>query len=116
MEAANRPGRKSQELKQMKPFEDLFHTVLHSQSPTNDVKLAMVQRSYGLSVAGLTAALDTQNAIVKRMKSTATLQGDASTDGIDSTILDAVLHKQKRLQPECQWVDKRCSPRPCICS
>ena len=47
LEAANRPGRKSQELKQMKTFDDLFHTVLHSLSPVNDVELAQVQRSYG---------------------------------------------------------------------
>ena len=104
LEAANRPGRKSQELKQMKAFDELFHTVLHSLSPTNDVKLSMVQRSYGLSGAGLIAALDMQDAIMKHMKSTASLQSDGSTDGIDLSILDAVVGNLQR-QPQCQWVE-----------
>ena len=56
----------------------------------------MVQRCYGLSGAGLTAAFDMQNAIMKHMKSTVSLQCDVSTDDIDPTILDAVLGNQPR--------------------
>ena len=63
LEAANTPGRKSQELKQVKAFDELFHTVLHNSSPNNDVKLAEVHRSYGSSSAALAAALDMQAAI-----------------------------------------------------
>ena len=47
LQAAQRPGRKSQEVKQMKAFDDLFHAELHSLSPSNDAKLQEVQRSYG---------------------------------------------------------------------
>ena len=105
LEAAKRPGRKSQELKQMKTFDDLFHTVLHSPSPENDVALAQVQRSYGSSLAGLTAALDMQDAIMKHLKRTATMQGDMPVDDIDSIIPEAVLHNLQQQQPECQWID-----------
>ena len=105
LEAANRPGRKSHEQKQMKAFDELFHTVLHNSSPKNDVKLAEVQRSYGSSSAVLAAALDMQAAIMKHMKRSTTIQGDAPTDDTDPTILDAMLHNLQRHQPECEWVD-----------
>ena len=105
LEAANRPGRKSQEQKQMKAFDELFHTVLHNSSLKNDVKLAEVQRSYGSSSAVLAAALDMQAAIMKHMKRSTTIQGDAPTDDTDPTILDAMLHNLQRHQPECEWVD-----------
>jgi hypothetical protein len=52
----------------MKSFDDLFHTVLHSRLEENQVKLAEVQRSYGASSVGLTAALDLQEAIMKHLK------------------------------------------------
>jgi hypothetical protein len=91
LETAKRPGRKSQELKQMKIFDDLFHTVLHSLSPDNDVELLKVQRSYGSSLAGLSAALDMQDAIMKHLKRAATMQGDMPVDNIDPIIPEAVL-------------------------
>ena len=89
----------------MKTFDDLFHTVLHSLSPENDVVLAQVQRSYGSSLAGLTAALDMQDAIMKHLKRTATMQGDMPVDDIDSIIPEAVLRNLHQQQPECQWID-----------
>ena len=99
VEAASRPGRKSQELKQMKSFCDLFHTVLHSLLPENQVKLAEVQRSYGASSFGLTAALDLQEAIMKYLKRSATMQGDMADD-VNPIIPEAVLHNlQKQLLP-----------------
>ena len=105
LEAANRPGRKAQELKQMKTFDDLFHTVLHSLSPENDVELAKVQRSYGSSLAGLTDALDMQDAIMKHLKRAATMQGDMPVDDIDSIIPEAVLHNLQQQQLESAWID-----------
>ena len=105
LEAANRPGRKAQELKQMKTFDDLFHTVLHSLSPENDVELAKVQRSYGSSLAGLTDALGMQDAIMKHLKRAATMQGDMPVDDIDSIIPEAVLHNLLQQQLESAWID-----------
>ena len=66
--------------------------MLYRQSPENDVELAKVQRSYGSSLAGLTAALDMQDAVMKHLKRTATMQGDMPVDDIDSIIPEAVLH------------------------
>ena len=68
LEAALRPGRKSQELKQMKIFDELFHAVLHKPAPDNDVKLGEIQRNYGSSSALLAAALGMQEAIMKHMR------------------------------------------------
>ena len=79
--------------------------MLHNLSLKNDVKLAEVQRSYGSSSAVLAAALDMQAAIMKHMKRSTTIQGDAPTDDTDPTILDAMLHNLQRHQPECEWVD-----------
>ena len=64
-------------------FHDLFKTVLHSLSPENDVKLGGVQRSYGSSLAGLTAALSMQDAIMKHLKRAGTTQGDMHVDDVD---------------------------------
>jgi hypothetical protein len=105
LEAASRPGRKSQELKQMKTFDDLFHTALHSLLPENEVKLTEVQRSYGASLSGLTAALDTQDAIMKHLRRTATMQGDMPVDDIDPSIPEAALHNLQQQQPACEWID-----------
>jgi len=106
LEAVKRPGRKSQELKQMKIFDELFHAVLHRLSPNNDVNLVDVQRSYGSSSVELAAALQMQEAIMKQMKRASTIQGDVfANDDLDSCILHAVLHNLQRHQPECEWVD-----------
>ena len=103
LQAAQRPGRKSQEVKQMKAFDDLFHAELHSLSPSNDAKLQEVQRSYG---TGHEAALDMQNAIMKHMKRVATIQGETFTDdNIDPGITDAVLHNLQQHQPACEWIE-----------
>ena len=67
--------------------------------------LADVQRRYGSSSAVLAAALDMQAAIMKHMKRSTTIQGDAPTDDTDPTILDAVLHNLQQHQPDCEWVD-----------
>ena len=106
LEAAQRPGRKSQEVKQMKAFDELVHTVLRSLSPNNDAKLQEVQRSYGSSPTVLTAALDMQDAIMKRMKRIETIQGDTFTDDdIDPRIMCAELHDLQQRQPECEWIE-----------
>ena len=89
----------------MKTFDDLFHAVLHSPSPENDVALAQVQRSYGASHAGLTAALDMQDAIMKHLKRAATMQGDLPVDDIDPVIPEAVLDNLQQQRPECEWID-----------
>ena len=39
LEAAQRPGRKMVEIKQIKAVDDLFHSELHSLSPKNDADL-----------------------------------------------------------------------------
>ena len=82
----------------------IFSTELHNSSPSNDVKLPEVQRSYGSSSAVLAAALDMQAAITKLMTRSTTIQGDAPTEDTDPTILDAVLHNLQQHQPECEWV------------
>jgi len=90
----------------MKTFHDLFKTVLHSLSPENDVKLGGVQRSYGSSLAGLTAALSMQDAIMKHLKRAGTTQGDMHVDDVDPIIPEAVLHNLRQQQrPECEWID-----------
>ncbi|CAK0810016.1 unnamed protein product, partial [Prorocentrum cordatum] len=104
-EAAKRPGRKSQELKQMNTFDDLCHAVLRSPSPENDVAFAQVQRSYGSPLAGLTAALDMQDAIMKHLKRTATMQGDMPVDDIDPIIPEAALHNLQQQRLGCEWID-----------
>ena len=106
LEAAQRPGRKSQEVKQMKAIDDLFHTALHSLSLSNDVNLEEAQRSYSSSVANLSNALDMQDAIMKHMKRIATIQGDTFTDDdTDPGITSAVLHNLQQQQPECEWIE-----------
>lgn len=103
LQAAQRPGRKSQEVKQMKAFDDVFHAELHSLSPSNDAKLQEVQRSYG---TGHEAALDMQNAIMKQMKRVAATQGETFTDdNIGPGITDAVLHNLQQHQPACEWIE-----------
>ena len=78
----------------MKAFDELVHTVLRSLSPNNDAKLQEVQRSYGSFPTVLIAALDMQDAIMKRMKRIETIQGDTFTDDdIDPRIMGAELHK-----------------------
>ena len=77
----------------MKAFDDLFHAELHSLSPSNDAKLQEVQRSYGSSPTMLSAALAMQDAIMKHMKRSATIQGETITDNnLDPGITGAVLH------------------------
>ena len=68
LEGAQRPGRKSQEVKQMKAFDELFHTVLHSLPPNDDALLQEVQTSYSSFPTVLTTALDMHDGIMKRMK------------------------------------------------
>ena len=90
----------------MKVFDELFHSVLHSLSPNNDAKLQEVQRSYGSSPTVLTAALDMQDAIMKRMKRIETIQGDDVTDDdLDPCIKAAELHNEQQQQPECKWIE-----------
>ena len=104
LEAALRPGRKSQELIQMKAFDDLFHAMLHKPAPNNDVQLAQLQRNYGFSPALLAAALGTQEAIMKHMKRSATSQGDELAVDVEATVRDAMLHNLQQRQPECEWL------------
>ena len=80
--------------------------MLHSLSPNNDAKLHEVQRSYGSSPTVLTAALDMQDAIMKRMKRIESIQGDDVTDDdIDSRIMAAELHNLQQQQQECKWIE-----------
>ncbi len=88
----------------MKSFDDLFHTVLHSLLPENSVNLAEVQRSYGAFSFGLTSALDLQEAIMKHLKRSATMQGDMPVD-VDPVIPVTVLHNLQQQQPKCEWID-----------
>ena len=46
-----------------------------------------------------------QDAIMKHLKRTATMQGDMPVDDIDSIISEAVLHNLQQQQPECEWID-----------
>ena len=68
------------------------------------MKLEEVQRSYGASSFGLTAALDLQEAIMKHLKRSATMQGDMPVD-VDPVIPEAVLHNLQQQQPKCDWID-----------
>ena len=104
VEATTQSGRKSQEHKQMKAFDDHFRAVLRRPAPSNDVKLADEQRSYG-SWPSVAAALDHQDAIMKHMKCAATSQSGAPIDDADPTVLDAVLHNLQQRQSECVWID-----------
>ena len=60
----------------MKTFDELFHSELHSQSPSNDANLQVLQRSYSSSPTMQSAALDMQDAIMKHMKHINTRERD----------------------------------------
>ena len=90
----------------MKAIHHLFHTMLHSLSPNNDVNLSEEQRSYHSSSTPLVDALNMQEAIMKHMKRRATIQSD-DDDPIDNDpdVHSAVFNNLQRQEPACEWVD-----------
>ena len=66
----------------------------------------MLQRNYSSSSAAVSAALDMQDAIMKRLKRMSTTVGETCTDDIvDPSIADAAMHNLQPNQRECEWID-----------
>ena len=90
LEAAQRPGRMREEIKEMKVFHDLFHSELDSLSPQNDANRQKLQRTYSLPHSDLCAALDMQNVIINHMKRMSTMETETCIDDMaEQRIKDA---------------------------
>ena len=106
LEAVPRPGPKREEVKQMKAFEELFHSELRSLLPSNDEALQQLQCNHSSSSPTLSAAPGIQDAIMKHLKRMGTIVGEAVTDDIvDPSAADGVMHNLHQHQRECEWID-----------
>ena len=88
--------------KQMKLFDDAFHSALHSPVPSNDVVLSESQLGLsGAEPAQVTALLQYQDAVMQKMR---TDQPDVAEPG--DVTRESVLHNLHQLQdPERSVVD-----------
>jgi len=92
--AAKRKGRQKSANKQMKLFDDAFHSALHSPVPSNDVVLSESQLGFsGAHPAQVTALLQYQDAVMKTMKAH---QPEVAEP--EDIIRESVLHNLRQLQ------------------